>query len=138
MSAHRIVRLVSMPVLLVVLSLAPTEILQAQPEWDYTTYYAAIAFSQSTGRYGYSSGFSAEVNARRQALKNCKAADAKVVLVVGNGYAALALGDETSAYGFGHSKTQQGVDVARRFALDSCAKRTTSCKIVVSIHSWAG
>ena len=58
--------------------------------------------------------------------------------MVGNGYAALALGDDTSAYGFGHSKTDQGADVARRFALDACNKRTRNCKIVVSVHSWAG
>ena len=138
MSALRFARLPLLAVLSVVLCLPLTGVVQAQTDDDYTTYYAAIAYSQSTGRYGYSSGFAAEVNARRQALKECKAADAKVVLIVGNGYAALALGDDTSAYGFGHSKTQQGADVARRYALDACRQRTTNCKIAVSIHSWAG
>lgn len=129
----------SVAVLSLVLYLPFTPALQArQTDDNYTTYYAAIAFSQSTGRWGYSSGFSAEVNARRQSLKNCVAKDCKVVLMVGNGYAALALGDDTSAYGFGHSKTDQGANVARRFALDACAKRTRNCKVVVSVHSWAG
>jgi hypothetical protein len=119
--------------------LAPAGVLSARQTSDNsTTYYGAIAYSQSTGRWGYSSGFSAEVNARRQSLRNCVAGDCKVVLIVGNGYAALALGDDTSAYGFGHSKTDQGVAVARRFALQGCQQRTRNCRIVVSVHSWAG
>src|SRR5947209_3215938 len=35
---------------------------QAQPE--NTTYYAAIAFSEATGKYGYSSGWLSDLNAR--------------------------------------------------------------------------
>jgi hypothetical protein len=106
---------------------------QAQPE--NTTYYAAIAYSQSTGRYGYSSGWLAEINARRSALANAKARDARVILVVGNGYAALALGDDSSAYGYGYAETAAE---ARRHALAECQKRTTNCYIAVCVHSWAG
>jgi len=101
-----------------------------------TTYYAAIAFSKATGKYGYSSGFLSKVNANREALKNCKANDASVVLVVGNGYAALALGDDKSAYGYGYA--EKSADEAKRHALEGCRKRTTNCKIVVWVHSWAG
>lgn len=134
--SDHIVRIRLVALLLLVLNPIVMPALQArQTDDNYTTYYAAIAFSQSTGRWGYSTGFSAEVNARRQSLRNCVAKDCKVVLMVGNGYAALALGDDTTAYGFGHSK---GADVARRFALDACSKRTRNCKIVVPVHSWAG
>jgi hypothetical protein len=106
---------------------------QAQPE--NTTYYTAIAYSQSTGRYGYSYGWLAESNARRGARANAKAEDARVILVVGNGYAALALGDDVSAYGYGYGPTAAE---ARRHALAECQKRTANCYIAVCVHSWAG
>jgi hypothetical protein len=105
----------------------------AQP--PNTTYYAAIAFSSSTGRYGYTYGWLSEDNARRASRAHCKADDARVVLVVGNGYAALALGDDRSAYGYGYAET---ADEARRHALEECRKRTTNCYIAVCVHSWAG
>ena len=138
MSALRFVWLHSLVAVSLALCLPPTRALQAQPPDNVYNYYAAIAFSQSTGRYGYSSGWLAEINARREALKNCKAKDAKVILVVGNGYAALAVGEDTSAYGYGSAKTVEGADLAKRYALEACRKRTTNCKIVVIIHSWAG
>ena len=132
-------RIVPLAVLSLMFGLLPIQFVHAgQVPGDYTTYYAAIAYSRSTGRFGYSSGFSAEVNARRESLKNCAARDCQVVVVVGNGYAALALGDDRSAYGYGYTKTDEGVDKARRFALEACNERTKRCKVVVSIHSWAG
>jgi hypothetical protein len=106
---------------------------RAQPQ--NTTYYAAIAYSQSTGRYDYSYGWLAESNARRAARANAKADDARVILVVGNGYAALALGDDVSAYGYGFGPTAAE---ARRHALAECQKRTANCYIAVCVHSWAG
>jgi hypothetical protein len=106
---------------------------QAQPE--NTTYYAAIAFSQSSGRYGYSYGWLSDTNARRVARTNCKANDARVILIVGNGYAVLALGDDPSAYGYGYAKTAAE---AKRHALAECQRCTTNCYVAVCVHSWAG
>ncbi|MGE0610240.1 MAG: DUF4189 domain-containing protein [Pirellulales bacterium] len=113
--------------------LPPASVARAQP--PNTTYYVAIAFSKSTGQYGYSSGWLSETNARRDARSRCRADDAAVVLVVGNGYAALALGDDQAAFGYGYS---EDADEARRFALESCGSETKNCKVVCCVHSWAG
>lgn len=99
---------------------------------ENSTYWGAIAYSQSTGAWGYSRRWLSEVNARRVALKNCEAEDARIVLVVGNYWCALALGDDVSAYGTGYAKT---AEQARRFALEECRKRTTNCKVVVCFNT---
>jgi hypothetical protein len=113
--------------------LAVTPNTQAQPA--YTTYWAALAWSPSTGRYGYSCGWLSEVNARRVALKNCNARDAQVVYYVGNGYLAVAQGDDPLAIGYGGAKTAAE---AKAIALRECRKRTTNCSIAVCVHAWAG
>jgi hypothetical protein len=105
----------------------------AQP--PNTTYYAALAFSTSTGKYGYTSGWLSDSNARRVALKNCKAEDARVLVVVGNGYAALALGDDRTVYGYGYGET---ASEAKQHALKNARARTTNCYTAVCVHSWAG
>jgi hypothetical protein len=86
-------------------------------------------------RSGYSYGWLSDTNARRAARTNCKANDARVILVVGNGYAALALGDDASAYGYGYGDTAAEV---KRHALADCRQRTTNCYVAVCVHSWAG
>jgi hypothetical protein len=49
--------------------------------------------------------------------------------------AALAVGDDPSAYGYGYGQTAAD---ARRHARAECRKRTTKCYIAVCVHSWAG
>jgi hypothetical protein len=99
---------------------------------DVSNYWGAIAYSQSTGKWGYSRTWLSEVNARRVAIENCEAKDAKVVLAVGNYWCALALGDDVTAYGTGYAET---ADEAKRFALEECAKRTANSKIVVCFNT---
>jgi hypothetical protein len=113
-----------------VLAILPQAVSRADDE--NTNYWGAIAYSQSTGRWGYSRHWLSEVNARRVALKNCNADDAKIVLMAGNYWAALALGDDMSAYGVGYSKN---ADEAKRIALEECKKRTTNCKVVVFFNT---
>jgi Domain of unknown function (DUF4189) len=122
-------------VVLLAVALVQALLPQTQAQPANTTYYAAIAFSPSTGRYGYTYGWLSSTNARRASREKCKAADAQVIVVVGNGYAALALGDDPSAYGYGYGQTAAD---ARRHALAECQKRTTNCYIAVCVHSWAG
>jgi hypothetical protein len=112
--------------------LAVGSVPRATADDQYTNYWGAIAYSQTTGAWGYSRHWLSEVNARRVALKNCEAQDAKIVMVVGNYWCALALGDDKSAYGVGYSKD---ADEARRFALEECQKRTKNCKIVVCFNT---
>ncbi len=106
---------------------------QAQP--PNTTYWAAFAYSPSTGKYGYTYGWLAQSNAKRAALKNCKAVDAKLIAVVGNYYLALAKGDDETVYGYGYSTDAAD---AKAIALRECRKRTSNCYIAFCVHSWAG
>lgn len=64
--------------------------------------YAAIAYSTSTGQYGYSFGQVSRASAERVALQKCKANDAEAVVWVSNGWAAVAVGNDGS-YGTGWS-----------------------------------
>lgn len=88
--------------------------------------WAAIAYSFKTGRYGYSFNYATEEEARRQAIKHCAAEDAEVLAVVGNGCAALAVGDN-NGWGVGLMRTREE---AEKRALKECEKRTKNCKLV--------
>jgi len=65
-------------------------------------------------------------------VENSKAKDAKVVLVVGNYWCALALGDDKTAYGVGYNTSPEK---AKKTALEECQKRTTNCKVVVCFNT---
>ena len=62
--------------------------------------YGAIAYSPSTGNYGYSYGYCSQ--AESSALGKCGADDAEVEVYVQNGWAALAIND-SGAIGWGWS-----------------------------------
>jgi hypothetical protein len=94
--------------------------------------FAAIAYSPSTGAYGYSYGFASLAGARAEALAHCRGDDARVVVWVENGYAALALGDRRGAYGWGWAFNR---GEARARALNQCAARTTGAYVAVSVYS---
>jgi hypothetical protein len=94
--------------------------------------YASIAFSKSTGKYGYSYNYNDPADAKARALAECDADDARVICTVGNGYAALALGDDTGAYGFGLASTP---GEAKAIALRNARKYTTNCYIAVCVYS---
>jgi hypothetical protein len=87
----------------------------------------AIAFSDSTGEWGYATGGGR--SAPYNALKNCKVADAKIIAQEVDCWMALALGDDKGVYGWGHAGNRAD---AERFALDDCNKRTKNAKVVVS------
>jgi hypothetical protein len=65
--------------------------------------YAAIAYSESTGCYGYAYGCGSLEEATAAALNNCRGRDAYVVVWVEDGYVALALGDRPNAVGWAFS-----------------------------------
>jgi hypothetical protein len=64
--------------------------------------FGAIAYSESTGRYGTSHSYGEQQGAEQRALADCKAADAKIQICVRNGWAALAI-DKDGNYAFGWS-----------------------------------
>jgi len=84
----------------------------------------AIAFSESTGRWGYSTGGGR--HAPYMALQNCKAPDAKIIAQKSDCWMALAVGDDKSAYGWGSAGNRAD---AERNALEACRQRTKNAKL---------
>jgi len=105
-------------------------------DYDKTDFWAAIAFSPSTGKYGSTCEWTSRVNAERVARESCNSADAQVVVLCCNGWCALALGKTTgtekSAWGVGWGPDRER---AERFALESARQRMSEAKVVYSINS---
>ncbi|MCC6493636.1 MAG: DUF4189 domain-containing protein [Pirellulales bacterium] len=98
-------------------------------------FYAAIAFSPSTGKIGHSEGVArTKEEAARLALKNCPVRDARVFMW-GNKWVAVAVCDaRRGVAGFGPGATRE---VAEKSALDQCRKlsRGAPCRIALAVHS---
>lgn len=78
--------------------------------------YAAIAYSPSTGNYGYSYGYPCLDDAEAVARQNAAACDAQVVVSAENEYLALAQNDDgTFGYGFSGSRY-----LAQSIAMHNC------------------
>jgi hypothetical protein len=65
---------------------------------DYS--YAAVAYSTSTGEFGYAYNYYSLAEAKREALSTCPADDAEIVGWVQGGFLVLAIGEDNS-YGIG-------------------------------------
>jgi len=107
---------------LIGLSAAPAK---ADVEIDMSR-YAAVAYSKSTGKYGYAWDWGSLGAAKRVALSECKAADAEIVGWVQGGWLVLAVADD-KAYGTGYV-LGDGVNssTAQLRAVNNCLKTTTS------------
>jgi len=79
--------------------------------------YGAIAYSNSSGKYGYSYGCSSRSTAERLALNKCAASDRRIVVWVSKGWAALAVND-ANRWGTGWSTKSRAA--AERIALSKC------------------
>lgn len=98
--------------------------------------YAAIAYSPSTGKYGWANGYGTRTGAESAALNNCKYSDARIVTWVHNGFCALALGDDKSRWGIGYSYGDGATNTyARNRAVEECRKRTSNAHAVLVICS---
>jgi hypothetical protein len=87
----------------------------------------AIAYSKSTGDFGYASGSARTVG--NSALKYCKQRDAAVLAVHNDYFLALATGDDKSTPGVGHAGNRAD---AEAMALEQCNKQTKNAKVVAS------
>jgi serine/threonine-protein kinase len=76
--------------------------------------FAVIAYSESTGQYGYVYGYDNLQDAENDAIANCGADDAFVAVEVENGWAALALGDDGA---YGDAWSTSSLDEAENLAL---------------------
>lgn len=121
MTVQRLVRFV-----VIVLLLAGS----AAPTWA-DDLYGAIAYSQSSRRYGYAWGKSSREEAESTALRECKSGDAFIAVWGANKWLVLAHGSGTS-YGWAHESTEQA---AKTRAVSECAKRASGCHVVVSIYA---
>lgn len=97
---------------------------------------AAIAYSPSTGKYGYAYDRRSRKAAEDGALKDCGAADATITCWVKRGFCALALGSDKSYWGSGW-KYGAGCnsDAAKEQALEECKNRTSGARIAVVMSS---
>ena len=90
--------------------------------------FGAIAFSPSTGQYGWAKNQSAEDGASAEAVSGCGVDDCNAVVTFPN-CAALSVGD---GYGMGFSKAESIAD-AEGAALASCDGFTTNCIVSASV-----
>lgn len=94
-------------------------------------HWAAIAFSFKTRQRGYAYGKTSRAAAERLAIANTKAADAKVVAVSRNAWAALVQSNHGNGAGTGVSLSKQAaIDQAFKNCPDSGGK-----KLTIIIHS---
>ncbi len=90
--------------------------------------FGAIAFSPSTGQYGWAKNQTVEAGASDEAVSGCGVDDCQSVVVFPN-CAALSVGD---GYGMGFSKAKS-VGKAEDAALAKCDEFTTNCIVSVSV-----
>ncbi len=90
--------------------------------------FGAIAFSPSTGQYGWAKNQSVEADASDEAVSGCGVEDCEAVVVFAS-CAALSVGD---GFGMGFSKAKS-VDKAEDAALAKCDEFTTNCIVSASV-----
>jgi hypothetical protein len=100
-----------------------------------TGFFAAIAFSPSTGKIGHTAGVAkTKVEAEKLALANCGEKDAKVFMW-GEQWIAIAIApDRKGTAGFGPGLTREAAEKA---ALEQCRKFShgAPCRIALAIYS---
>ncbi len=104
---------------------------------DMKDYWGAIAISPSTGKYASSCEYKPFDLADRAAREKCNAPDARTVVLCGNGWCALALGDDKPGpdfrWGVGWAPDQR---TAERNALEGArARGIGNPRVVHSIFS---
>ena len=99
-------------------------------------YVASIAYSQKTGRVGYSARqATTKEMADAYAIRMCASPDAKVFMWAQNQWVAVAVVDGVVGNaGFGRGATS---NEAQQKALDECGKRAggRACRVALCIHS---
>ncbi len=109
---------------------------ERKTDYDKTDFWAAIAFSPSTGKYGPTCYHTSQDNAVRIARENCNAKDARPMVLCCNGWCALALGQPAGkgeyAWGVGWGPDQE---TAEQYALENARQRMSGAKVVYSVFA---
>jgi hypothetical protein len=96
--------------------------------------YAAIAFSPSTGLYGFGNGFDNKDDAIEKALQECGGKDA-LTKWCRNAWIALAVSKKTaSGYGYGWAWGETAGE-ARHAALENCRAHNPDAQLMLCISS---
>lgn len=99
-------------------------------------YYAAIAYSQKTGKVGHTARQArSEQSAKQLAIANCGAPDAKVFTWAQDQWVAVATADGVvGTAGFARA---YNADEAQRRALAECQKNAKggACRVVLCVHA---
>lgn len=97
--------------------------------------YAAVAYSASTGKYGYAWNYGSRFAAERAALVRCPQSDARIVGWVKGGWLAVAVG-ENNAYGVGYAYGVGSTDgSAKRRAVAECLQRAKRVTTLICLCS---
>lgn len=97
------------------------------------TRYAAIAYSPSTGLYGYGNGFSTKADAIERALQECGGRDARTNWCR-NAWIALAISDSSpGGYGWAWATSAAG---ARRAARAKCLEENDDARVVLCVSAY--
>lgn len=108
---------------------------EGKPAVSKTGFFAAIAFSPSTGKLGSTSGKARSIDeAKSLAIKDCEAEDAKAFMW-GDGWVAIAVAPSIKGVaGFGPGATREAAEKA---AMEQCAKyaKGAPCKVELAIFS---
>lgn len=93
--------------------------------------YGAIAYSSSTGRYGYSYNHATLAKAEADAERRCGVRDCRIVVSGSNTYLALARGRN---YAWGSGRNESKNDAVRE-ALDRCGGHTSDYHLQIAFHT---
>ena len=92
--------------------------------------FGAVAYDQTSGKYGASWNEATQAKAFEHALKECSSADCRVYPVEPKGCGALAMSDKDKAWG---GADRDKLDDAKREAMAHCQSHTTEGKCVVRV-----
>jgi serine/threonine protein kinase, bacterial len=87
--------------------------------------WGALAYSESSGRYGFAYDYASQAEAINSAVERCKARDCRGVVWFRNSCGAFAKGDGAYGWGVGDSRA-----VAESKALAECRKRGGGCRMI--------
>lgn len=97
--------------------------------------YAAVAYSPSTGHYGYVYNYYSRSEAERAALSEVSDKDARIVGWVNDGWLVLAIGDN-KAHGVGWEFGDGALNTtAARRAIAECEKQNGNVRKLIVLNS---
>jgi serine/threonine-protein kinase len=103
------------------------------PSLQAANSYAAVAYSPSTGQWGYGNGYPSQAAAIARARSECGRGDARTFWCK-NAWIALAISD-SSPGGFGWAWAPTAAS-ARRKALAQCRARNPDARVVVCVSAY--